>query len=41
MQTWATPIQDVGTDTREYDILAWTAKTGVLQGAFIPFVTGR
>jgi mono/diheme cytochrome c family protein len=38
-QTWATPIQDVGTDTREYDVLGWTAKTGVLQGAFIPFAT--
>jgi hypothetical protein len=38
-QTWATPIQDVGTDTREYDVLAWTAKTGVLQGAFIPLAT--
>lgn len=31
--TWATPIQDVGTDTREYDTLAWTAKTGVLEGS--------
>jgi hypothetical protein len=39
VQTWATPVQDVGTDTREYDIMAWTAKTGVLEGAFIPFVT--
>jgi hypothetical protein len=39
VQTWATPIQDVGTDTREYDIMAWTAKTGALQGAFIPFIT--
>jgi processive rubber oxygenase RoxA-like protein len=39
VQTWATPIQDVGTDTREYDILAWTAKTGVLQGVFIPLAT--
>ncbi|HEY0328063.1 MAG TPA: di-heme-cytochrome C peroxidase [Rhodopseudomonas sp.] len=38
-QTWATPVDNVGTDTREYDVLAWTAKTGVLQGAFIPFVT--
>jgi hypothetical protein len=38
-QTWATPIQNVGTDTREYDVLAWTAKTGVLQGAFIPVLT--
>jgi hypothetical protein len=37
--TWATPIQDVGTDTREYDVLGWTANTGVLQGAFIPFIT--
>jgi hypothetical protein len=38
-QTWKTPIQNVGTDTREYDIMAWTAKTGVLQGAFIPLLT--
>lgn len=38
-QTWATPVQNVGTDTREYDVLGWTAQTGVLQGAFIPFVT--
>lgn len=38
-KTWKTPIQNVGTDTKEYDILAWTAKTGVLQGAFIPLVT--
>src|SRR5690606_33842447 len=38
-KTWATPIQNVGTDTREYDILGWTAKSGVLKGAFIPFAT--
>ena len=38
-QTWATPIQVVDTDTRQYDILAWKAKSGALQGAFIPFVT--
>jgi hypothetical protein len=38
-QTWATPVQNVGTDTREYDVLAWTAKSGELKGAFIPFVT--
>jgi mono/diheme cytochrome c family protein len=38
-QTWATPLLNVGTDTREYDILGWRAKTGVLQGVFIPFVT--
>jgi hypothetical protein len=39
VQTWATPIQDVGTDTREYDVMAWTANTGVLEGAFIPLIT--
>jgi mono/diheme cytochrome c family protein len=39
IQTWATPVENVGTDTREYDILAWSADTGVLQGAFIPFAT--
>jgi hypothetical protein len=33
------PIQNVGTDTREYDVMAWTANTGVLKGAFIPFIT--
>jgi hypothetical protein len=39
VQTWATPPQNVGTDTREHDTIRRTAKTGVLQGAFIPFVT--
>jgi cytochrome c553 len=40
MQTWATPIEDVGTDTRAHDVLAWSGKkTGVLKGAFIPFAT--
>jgi hypothetical protein len=38
-QTWATPIQNVGTDTRQYDVLAWTAKSGVLKDAYIPFAT--
>lgn len=38
-KTWATPVQDVGTDTREYDVLKRTVKTGVLQGAKIPFIT--
>jgi hypothetical protein len=38
-ETWDTPVQNVGTDTREYNIMAWTAKTGVLEGAFIPIVT--
>ena len=37
-RTWATPIQNVGTDTREYDILGWTAQSGVLSGAEIPLV---
>ena len=32
-KTWLTPIQNVGTDTREYDILAWTAQSGVMNGA--------
>lgn len=38
-QTWATPIQNVGTDTREYGVLGWLADPGVLKGAFVPFVT--
>ncbi len=37
--TWATPLVDVGTDSREYEILGWTVKTGVLEGAEIPFLT--
>lgn len=37
-KTWATPIQDVGTDSREYSVLGWTVKTGVLEGAKIPFL---
>lgn len=35
--TWRTPLQDVGTDTREYAVLARTATTGVLSGTGIPF----
>src|SRR5579863_735189 len=31
--TWKTPIVDVGTDQRQYDILAREADTGVLNGA--------
>lgn len=38
--TWRTPIQDVGTDSREYAILGREADTGVLEGASIPFVPG-
>jgi mono/diheme cytochrome c family protein len=37
--TWATPVQNVGTDTRQFQELGWTAKTGVLAGAFVPAVT--
>jgi mono/diheme cytochrome c family protein len=36
VQTWATPLIDVGTDSAQYEILRWKAKTGVLQGAEIP-----
>ena len=40
VQTWATPIDNVGTDTHAHDILAWSNKdTGVLKGAFVPFAT--
>jgi hypothetical protein len=34
--TWATPVQDVGTDSREYRGMARQVKTGVLEGAQIP-----
>jgi len=37
-RTWATPLIDVGTDSREYDILARQVSTGVLSGAGIPLV---
>lgn len=33
-QTWDTPIVNVGTDTREYSVLALTAKSGILNGAY-------
>ena len=37
--TWATPVQDVGTDSREYSILTRIVATGVLEGAQIPLLT--
>jgi hypothetical protein len=37
--TWATPIQDVGTDSREYHGLIRQADTKVLEGAFIPVIS--
>lgn len=33
--TWATPIRDVGTDSREINLLCSEVKTGVLEGARI------
>lgn len=39
MATWRTPIVDVGTDTRQWEMLVRSAQTGSLQGAFIPNVT--
>ncbi|MDQ6868386.1 MAG: di-heme-cytochrome C peroxidase [Pseudomonadota bacterium] len=37
VHTWGTtPLQDVGTDTKEWDILKWQAQTGVLKNAPIP-----
>lgn len=36
--TWATEVQDVGTDTAQYGVLTWTVKTGVLEGAEIPLL---
>jgi hypothetical protein len=38
-QTWATPILDVGTDSREHSLLLRTAQSGVLSGASIPIIT--
>jgi cytochrome c553 len=35
-ETWATPMVDSGTDTREYDVLVRNAQTGVLSGAGLP-----
>lgn len=37
-ETWATPLCNVGTDTREYSIVGWTVNSGVLAGAQIPFL---
>ncbi|HEX6375239.1 MAG TPA: di-heme-cytochrome C peroxidase [Allosphingosinicella sp.] len=37
-KTWATPILDVGTDSREHAILTRDAASGVLQGASIPVI---
>ncbi|WP_295581354.1 di-heme-cytochrome C peroxidase [uncultured Lamprocystis sp.] len=39
--TWATPLQDVGTDIREWGLLGRTVDTGVLSGAPIPLTLKR
>lgn len=36
--TWKTQIIDVGSDTRQYDVLATKVKTGSLSGAGVPFL---
>ncbi|MGE0418225.1 MAG: di-heme-cytochrome C peroxidase, partial [Acetobacteraceae bacterium] len=36
--TWKTPVMDVGTDSRQYDILATRVRTGVMNGAAVPFL---
>lgn len=40
-QTWATPVMDVETDSREYRVLGRTVKTGVLSGARVFLPTDR
>jgi hypothetical protein len=35
-KTWHTELRDVGTDSKQYELLQWTAKTGVLAGAGVP-----
>ncbi|WP_254428584.1 di-heme-cytochrome C peroxidase [Ruegeria atlantica] len=37
--TWATPVQDVGTDNRQCQILERKVVTGVMEGAKVPFLT--
>lgn len=39
--TWKTPLQDVKTDSREYDVLNRVAATGVLEGKGIPFIVPK
>ncbi|MGR8980921.1 MAG: di-heme-cytochrome C peroxidase [Gammaproteobacteria bacterium] len=37
-KTWATPLCNVETDEKQFDLLQWTVDTGVLAGARIPFL---
>lgn len=39
MSTWPTPVKNDHTDTRQYAVLARTAKSGALKGAYIPVAT--
>ena len=39
LQTWATPVQNVGTDTHQFDVLTRAAATGALEGACVPVLT--
>jgi hypothetical protein len=39
--TWDTPVQNVGTDTHQFDELGWKFKTGSMMGAGIPFIANR
>lgn len=39
--TWATPVIDVGTDSRECDSLKIMVDTGVMAGADIPLLSGK
>ncbi len=39
--TWDTPVQDVGTDTREWDTLGRMVDTGVLKNTGIPTLKAR
>jgi mono/diheme cytochrome c family protein len=38
---WDTPVKNVGTDTHQFDELAWKVKTGSMKGAGFPFVANR
>jgi hypothetical protein len=35
---WVTPVTNVGTDTHQFDELAWKIKTGTMEGAGIPLI---
>ena len=38
---WVTPVQNVGTDTHQFDELTWKVKTGTMEGAGIPLIARR